>query len=68
MLEANKLNATWKFPLKGLFIGAPYVSPLTVKTNLHWLAAGLNILSKDQLDQVSVLYQRCEQMVSTNIT
>ena len=32
------------------------------------MASGLNILSQEQLDQVSIMYQRCESMVTSNIT
>ena len=45
MLEHNKVNNTFQFPIKGLFIGDPFPSPLLQRTTMHYVAQGLNILS-----------------------
>jgi carboxypeptidase C (cathepsin A) len=68
MLEHNKVNKTFQFPIKGLFIGDPFPSPLLQRTSMHHVAQGLNILSDYQLDQLSVFYQTCEATISFNMT
>jgi len=68
MLEHNKVNKDFQFPIKGLFIGDPFPSPLLQRTSMHYVAQGLNILSDYQLDQLSVFYQTCEATISFNVT
>lgn len=67
ILERNKKAEGFKIPLKTTQIIDPYPSPVTQRTTMHLVGKGLNILDQNQLNQISVLEQHCQESVNVDI-
>jgi len=58
ILKYNK-KVEKPLPLEVVFVNDPYPAPESQRSNMHVIPAALDLLDDGNLDQISLLEQRC---------